>query len=190
LREAGRSADATRIARDFVAAGLALGAPDDVDATAFARAAAFSPLARAGVRSPEVIVGYRDRPVFIAGSRHVPPQSATLMDAVDAVFECIRKESDTWIRAVLGHFFFVYVHPLPDGNGRVGRFLMNVLLVASGYLWTVIRVSEKPRYFAALERASIEDDATALSTFVVGEMAASGTLARRTTKAKRRRDRR
>jgi len=28
------------------------------------------------------------------------------------------------VRAVLGHFFFVYIHPYMDGNERIGRFLI------------------------------------------------------------------
>lgn len=35
------------------------------------------------------------------------------------------------VRAVLGHFFFVYIHPYMDGNGRLGRFLMNALFASS-----------------------------------------------------------
>jgi len=40
---------------------------------------------------------------------------------------------------VLGHFVFVYIHPYLDGNGRIGRFLMNLMLAAGGYPWTVTR---------------------------------------------------
>ena len=35
------------------------------------------------------------------------------------------------VRAVIGHWLFGYIHPCADGNGRVARFVMNVLL-ASG----------------------------------------------------------
>jgi Fic family protein len=36
------------------------------------------------------------------------------------------------VRAVLGHQLFGYIHPYPDGNGRMARFLMNVLLASGG----------------------------------------------------------
>jgi hypothetical protein len=36
------------------------------------------------------------------------------------------------VRVVLGHFIFVYIHPYMDGNGRMGRFLMNVMLAGGG----------------------------------------------------------
>ena len=49
------------------------------------------------------------------------------------------------IRAVLGHFLFVYIHPYTDGNGRLARFLMNLMLVPAGYVWTVIPVEKRKR---------------------------------------------
>ena len=62
------------------------------------------------------------------------------------------------MRVVLGHFVFVYIHPYMDGNGRMGRFLMNVMLAAGGYPWTVIPLEKRDDYMAALENASVEQD--------------------------------
>jgi Fic family protein len=42
-----------------------------------------------------------------------------------------------------------------DGNGRMGRFLMNVMLAAGGYPWTVIPLQQRDAYMAALEQASV-----------------------------------
>jgi hypothetical protein len=36
-----------------------------------------------------------------------------------------------------------------DGNGRIGRFLMNVMLASGGYPWTVIPVSDRNAYMNA-----------------------------------------
>ena len=135
----------------------------------------FAPEVKAGILPPDVLAGYRNKPVYIRGSMHVPPAPEKLMDAVDAVFECIGSEPSPWVRAVLGHFFFVYVHPFTDGNGRVGRFLMNALLVTSGLPWTVIRVSRRAVYMAALEAASVGGDAADLARFVAEEMTAGMT---------------
>lgn len=57
-------------------------------------------------------------------------------------------------RAVLGHFIFVFTHPYMDGNGRIGRFLMNAMLASGGYPWTVIEVARRPEYMQALNAAS------------------------------------
>jgi len=42
-----------------------------------------------------------------------------------------------------------------DGNGRIGRFLMNTMLASGGYPWTVIPVEERDKYMNALESASL-----------------------------------
>ena len=57
---------------------------------------------------------------------------------------------------VLGYFVFVYINPYTDGNGRIGRFLMNVMLAAGGYPWTVIPVEKRDAYMSALEAASVD----------------------------------
>ena len=75
-----------------------------------------------------------------------------------ALFDLLRDEPEPGVRVVLGHFLFVYVHPYPDGNGRVGRFLMNVMLTASRYPWTVIPVERRDTYMGALEAASVRQD--------------------------------
>jgi Fic family protein len=62
------------------------------------------------------------------------------------------------VRVVLGHFFFVNIHPYIDGNGRMGRFLMNAMLASGGYPWTVVPLAQRSRYMSALETASMGRD--------------------------------
>jgi Fic family protein len=59
---------------------------------------------------------------------------------------------------VLGHYFFVYIHPYMDGNGRMGRFLMNVMMAAGGYPWTVIPVERRTDYMDGLEAVAVKRD--------------------------------
>jgi Fic family protein len=66
-------------------------------------------------------------------------------------------EPEASVRAVLGHWLIGYIHPYLDGNGRVARFLMNVML-ASGGPWTIIRLEDRTSYLRALDRARLELD--------------------------------
>ena len=49
------------------------------------------------------------------------------------------------------HGWFENIHPFEDGNGRVGRFLMNIILVNRGYPPLIIRKTQRISYFNALE---------------------------------------
>ena len=87
-----------------------------------------------------------------------------------AFFELLLEETEPAVRVVLGHFIFVYIHPYLDGNGRMGRFLMNVMMAAGGYPWTVIPVQARDAYMAALEAASVGGDIVPFTTFLAGLM--------------------
>jgi Fic family protein len=83
-----------------------------------------------------------------------------------AFFDLLREETEASVRVVLGHFIFVYIHPYVDGNGRMGRFLMNTMLASGGYPWTVIPVEERNEYMAALEEASVEGNIGPFTEFL------------------------
>ncbi len=115
----------------------------------------FSPSVSAGINAASDLAGYRNHQVYIRKSTHVPPRYETVRDLMPAFFTLLGEEGEPAVRAVLGHFFFVYVHPYMDGNGRMGRFLMNVMLASGGYPWTVIPLDTRNAYIAALEEASV-----------------------------------
>jgi Fic family protein len=102
--------------------------------------------------------GYRNTPVFMKGSRHVPPRAEVVPDAMSTLFDLLEGEKAPSVRALLGHWLFGYIHPYPDGNGRVARLLKNAMLASAGYPWTVIRVEDRAAYLKALESASIDRD--------------------------------
>lgn len=79
-------------------------------------------------------------------------------------------EPEPAARAVLGHWLLGYIHPFPDGNGRVARLLMNTLLAAGGYPWTVIRVEARADYLSALETASVDSDVRPFARLVAKHM--------------------
>jgi Fic family protein len=82
------------------------------------------------------------------------------------LFDLLEDESEPAVRAVLGHWLFGYVHPYPDGNGRIARFLMNTMLASGGYPWTVVRIEDRAAYLEALDRASIDMDIGPFTEFM------------------------
>jgi hypothetical protein len=126
----------------------------------------FAPKVTAGILKPENLAGYRTGQVFLRGSRHVPLNPDAVRDAMPAFFDLLREEEDPAVRVVLGHFIYVYIHPYMDGNGRTGRFLMNVMMAAAGYPWTVIPFQGRARYMAALESASAEQNILPFAEFL------------------------
>jgi len=126
----------------------------------------FAPSVTAGIIRAADLAGYRSDQVYIRGSKHVPPRHEAVRDLMPAFFDLLRAEEEPPVRVVLGHFVFVYIHPYMDGNGRIGRFLMNVMLASGGYPWTVLPVEERNEYMAALEAASVEQNIQQFAAFL------------------------
>jgi len=132
--------------------------------------ALFGASVKAGILDAVDVAGFRNRPVYIRGSNHVPPPHEALMDCMETFFDLLESEESAAVRALLGHFVFVFIHPYPDGNGRVSRFLMNLMLASGGYPWTVIRLTQRDTYMNALEQASVHKDIKPFAEFIAQEM--------------------
>ena len=117
--------------------------------------ALFGPSVVSGLLKPADLAGYRNHRVYITNSMHVPLNSEAVRDAMPVLMELLAEESEASVRAVLGHFIFVFIHPYMDGNGRMGRFIMNLMLASGGYPWTVIPVQQRSKYMKSLEEASV-----------------------------------
>lgn len=126
----------------------------------------FSPSVTSGIIKASDLAGYRINQVYISQSMHVPLNKDAVRDAMPVLFDLLQKEISPGVRAVLGHFIFVYIHPFMDGNGRIARFLMNVMLASGGYPWTVIPVEMRNTYMNSLEKASVDGDIRPFADFM------------------------
>jgi hypothetical protein len=133
----------------------------------------WEPSVSAGILSPVDLAGYRNFPVYIKNATHVPPSKDAVRDMMPELCNLLATEKSAAVRAVLGHFIFVYIHPYMDGNGRLGRFLMNTMLASGGFSWTVIQVEQRKEYMAALDAASSRGDIAPLAHFVFESMGSS-----------------
>ena len=133
----------------------------------------FSPFVEAGIYDQGGMRGFRNQPVYLRGSRHVPPREGVLLDAMSALYEQLEVEGSPAVRAVAGHWLFGHIHPHRDGNGRLARFLMNAMLASGGYPWAIVRVEDRVDYLASLEAASVENKVERFVDFIAGRVEAA-----------------
>ena len=133
----------------------------------------FEPFVAAGVYQAAVLADYRNQPVYLRGSRYVPPRADVVVEGMEALAGLLEQEESPAVRAVAGHWLFGYVHPYPDGNGRLARFLMNAMLASGGYPWTTIRVEDRDAYMSALETASVRSEISPFAELIAGYLESS-----------------
>jgi hypothetical protein len=107
---------------------------------------------------------------FYASPEETPAKMHDLM-------EWYRTEKDRGVMhpveiAARYHHSFTAIHPFDDGNGRMSRLLMNLILMQAGYPPSVIRIGERDQYLAALRRADAGEDEDFL-TFIGEHVAES-----------------
>lgn len=64
------------------------------------------------------------------------------------------------------HGKFEQIHPFGDGNGRVGRLLMNAMLLSANFAPAIIRQEQKRLYYTYLYKAQTKDDQSQLEDFI------------------------
>ena len=126
----------------------------------------FEPCVQAAIIPASDLVGYRKHQVYIRGSKHTPLNPDAIIDAMQTFYTLLKQEENVLVRSILGHFFFVYIHPYMDGNGRTARFIMNTMLVTGDYLWTIIPIERRDEYMATLETASIDGNIIPFAEFI------------------------
>lgn len=115
-------------------------------------------------RKSQNAIGQRGRPVEEA--RYIPPPVAEMTQALSDFELFIHEPSDLpfLVQLALVHYQFEAIHPFLDGNGRIGRLLLSLLLCEKGYLTQpLLYISgffekNRDRYIDSLLRVSQEGD--------------------------------
>lgn len=100
---------------------------------------------------------FRKVPVYIRGSNMTPPPADEVQRLIREWVAWISGEGlqyDPVIRATIAHHGFEAVHPFEDGNGRVGRLLLNLMLMGEGYPPALLLNDWRVRYIHALNEAN------------------------------------
>ena len=127
--------------------------------------------------------GYRDGAVYVTGREGVvytPPQADAVPEMMRLLVAFIQKsELHPLLKACIAHFYFVYIHPFGDGNGRTARALSYMMLLQSGYDFfryfsiSGIVAEERGKYYRSMR--NVEDSDGDMTYFID---AYSGMLAR------------
>ena len=70
------------------------------------------------------------------------------------------------VLAATFHYRFVAIHPFDDGNGRMARLLMNLILMQGGYPPAIVHINTKQDYLLALAQADEDDNLEPFITFI------------------------
>lgn len=112
---------------------------------------------------------YRDKPAIITGSKYNLPKPAEIGALMTKfVAKVGNKPNDVSVAefAAIVHKELVFIHPFVDGNGRVSRLLMNLILIKGGYLPLIIAPVLRHEYIRLLERAHTDD--SGFKEFIAG----------------------
>lgn len=108
---------------------------------------------------------YRSSNVVILGADHKPPEAIDVSNQMEKLIKWIRnnkKKLHIIELATLVHHKLVYIYPFFDGNGRVARLAMNLLLIQKTYPLAIILKNDRKKYYQFLSKA----DKGNLSPFV------------------------
>ncbi len=121
------------------------------------REALFRPSVDAGLADTAALRGWRQDRVGLQGWRYVPPNAKKVPDLIGGLERfAARRDLNPVTRALLLHLEFVTIHPFLDGNGRLGRLLMNHALLTAGLPWVTIRSDERVPFFKSIEKAQVD----------------------------------
>ena len=104
-----------------------------------------------GETKPDIAGRFRDFLVRVGSYR--APDWQDVEDLMKGFFEFVKEAKLNPVElAARAHYKFEKIHPFGDGNGRIGRLIMNHILWYRGYPMIIIEYAKKKSYYKALQR--------------------------------------
>ncbi|MDD8049068.1 MAG: Fic family protein [Thomasclavelia sp.] len=112
---------------------------------------------------------------YVAGINQVGTRPENVNDQMNELIRNINdfgdvNDDNVLIRGSYLHNCIETIHPFSDGNGRVGRIIMNYFFILNNYPPIIIYSEDKKDYYAALEISDKENNLAAMSKFLEYEL--------------------
>lgn len=112
---------------------------------------------------------FRRHAVRIVGAKVVPPNYVKVHEKMEELCEKMEATQDP-VGILCQHAQFEAIHPFSDGNGRIGRLLLNYQFLRAGYPIIIIHSERRAQYYEVLEKAQMERNYEPLIEFGFDEM--------------------
>ncbi len=119
--------------------------------------------------NPENAGRYRQKNVLITGTDYLPPHYQKVPELMKKHIENLNsnaKDKHILERASDLHAEFEAIHPFTDGNGRIGRLLLNILSMKNGYCPVIIPPVRRAEYITALQKTN-KGDMKTFTAFII-----------------------
>lgn len=118
----------------------------------------------------EIAGRFREKGEYVRVGRHIAPPPEHVLKLIKELLKSYKAEEHHPLeRAILFHTEFERIHPFCDGNGRVGRAILNFQLKSHGFPPIIIQNKEKQEYYRSLVEYE-NDRKTHLFEKIVGSL--------------------
>jgi Fic family protein len=103
-----------------------------------------------GETKPDLAGKFRQWPVRVGP--YMAPDWQTIEKSIGRLIQFVNESTLNPVElAARAHYIFEKIHPFGDGNGRIGRLLMNYVLWKNGYPCLIIEYKNRRNYYRALQ---------------------------------------
>lgn len=105
---------------------------------------------------------------------YMAPESILVPSLMKSLFDFINKNDDIniIILSAIFHYYFVFIHPFSDGNGRLARYWVNLMLIKYDSNFEFIPIEEEmylkqEKYYSSIAQCHINGNANVFIKFIL-----------------------
>lgn len=105
---------------------------------------------------------------------YMAPESILVPSLMKSLFDFINKNDDIniIILSAIFHYYFVFIHPFSDGNGRLARYWVNLMLIKYDSNFEFIPIEEEmylkqEEYYSSIAQCHINGNANVFIKFIL-----------------------